>query len=70
MLFRLPHPPLAFEIPDGWLAEANVFGFKSTAQSYRSTSYSVGSEILLALSEIAPMMRRTEVSRDHHGFRR
>lgn len=70
MLYWLPHPPLAFEIPDAWLAEAGATGFKAAGASYRGTAYSIAGETLVPLSAIAPMMRRTNVSRDHHGFRR
>lgn len=70
MLFRLPHPPLAFEIPDEWWAEANAVGYVATSQSYRLPSHSVSDEVAVSLSRIAPLLRRPEVSQGCHGFRR
>ncbi len=69
MFFRLPHPPLAFEIPDEWWLEAGAAGFKPKAPSYRA-AYSVGGESVVALAEVSPMLRRPGIVRDHHGFRR
>jgi hypothetical protein len=67
VLFRLL-PPLMFEIPDKWWEESGAAGFKPHDQSYRSTADA--GEVILALDEIAPLLRRPGVDLDHHGFRR
>ena len=70
MLFRLPTPPLAFEIPDEWLFEAGVGQFCPTTLSYRSHNYTVSSEFIVPLTDIISPIRCTGVELDYYGFRR
>ena len=70
MFFRLPHPPLCFEIPDKWWIVSGAAGFTPSSPSYRGTGYSIESESLVPLAEVAPLLRKPGLSRDHHGFRR
>ena len=70
MFFRLPHPPLCFEIPDEWWIASGAARFTPLTASYRGTGYSTESEALISLDAIAPMLRKPMVSRSHHGFRR
>jgi hypothetical protein len=65
VLFRLPYPPLAFEIPDEWWAESGADRFEPKAQSYRSDTC----DLIVALADIAPLLRCTDTTQDHHGFR-
>ena len=70
MLFRLSHPPLMFEFPNEWWAEAGTADFIPSRESYLSIVDTRESEVILALQEIAPLLRDRNVNRDSNGFRR
>jgi hypothetical protein len=72
MLIKLPTPPLCVLIPDEWLWEAGVQGFKPASRSYRlpSAPFLMAGEEEVPLQEIAPMLRKPGIHPDTHGFRR
>jgi len=59
-----------FEFPDEWWLEAGAPGFTPSRQSYLSTIHTQDSEVILALQEIAPISRASNVTLDSNGFRR
>ncbi len=66
MRFPMPHYPAEFEIPDDWLSEAGIIGFKPTATAYRSTAAAV----LIPLTAIEPVARFVAYPKDWRGFDR
>lgn len=59
-----------FGIPDEWWAEAGAIEFTPTDRSYLSTIDTREYEVLVALPEIAPLLRNSGITRDCNGFRR
>lgn len=70
MLFRLPHPPLCFEIPDEWWKEAGMVGFIPIDSSYPHKPDVLSYIEVLPIAEVAPIIRMPFVQRDFRGFRR
>ena len=64
MRFAVPHFPSEFEIPDDWLQEAGIAGFKPMELSYRS----IRAATRVPLMAIEPIPRL--VALDHRGFSR
>jgi hypothetical protein len=64
--FFMPHLPGEFEIPDDWLSEAGVVGFKPNDPAYRSTA----AAMLVPLTEIEPVARFVTHPKDFRGFDR
>ena len=71
MWFRLPFPPLAFEIDDDWLIEAAVEGFHPETDCFRYILPGPLEHVaVLGPEEVAPMLRKPGVHPASHGFRR
>jgi len=66
MRFSMPHFPGEFEIPDDWLSEAGIVGFKPNDRAYRSTA----GALLVPLTEIEPVARFVAYPKDFRGFDR
>jgi hypothetical protein len=66
MRYQMPNYPCEFELPDSWLAEAGMTGFKRAALAYHSTADAV----LIRLAEIEPPFRVMTVPQDWRGFDR
>ena len=67
MRFSMPHYPVEFEIPDGWLSEAGMIEFKRVGVAYRSSDAAAH---LVPISAIEPIPRLTGDPNDWHGFNR
>jgi hypothetical protein len=65
MRFSFPRLPAEFEIPDEWLAEAGMTGFRPPAPTYRSTDPGVRA---IPLRDIEPPFRSPESPLDFRGF--
>jgi hypothetical protein len=62
----MPHLPGEFEIPDDWLSEAGIVGFKPTARAYRS----ITTAVLVPLTAVEPVARYVTHPKDWRGFDR
>jgi len=67
MRFSFPCLPAEFEIPDEWLAEAGMTGFRPSAPAYRSTDAGARA---IPLRDIEPPFRYPESPLDFRGFDR
>ncbi len=66
MRYPMPDYPCDFELPDEWIIEAGMVGFKPTATAYLSTPDAV----LVPLHEIEPPHRKHTCPKDYRGFDR
>jgi len=66
MRFPMPNHPCDFELPDEWLTEAGLVGFKPSRPAYNSTAAAV----LVPLQEIEPVYRTLTCPKDWRGFDR
>ena len=66
MHFPMPNHPCDFELPDAWLAEAGLAGFRPSRPTYNSTAAAV----LVPLQEIEPPYRGPDTPKDWRGFDR
>jgi hypothetical protein len=66
MIFRMPHFPCQFEIPDEWIAESGLIGFTPARTAYLSDPGAP----LIALTQIEPLPRFFSTPKDHDGFDR
>lgn len=66
MWFSMPHLPGEFEIPDDWLSEAGIVGFKPKSHAYCSSP----AARLVSLTEIEPIPRFVTHPKDFRGFDR
>ncbi len=66
MRFQMPNFPCDFELPDEWLAAADMVCFTPTTTAYRSTAAAV----LVPLATIEPPYRLVTHQKDWRGFNR
>jgi hypothetical protein len=66
MRFSMLHLPCEFEIPDHWLEEGGVIGFKPTSVAFRADR----SASPVPLTAIEPVPRFRSTPKDWHGFDR
>lgn len=67
MRFPFPLLPATFELPEEWLAEAGLQGFRPEGEAFRSAGDRV---LILPLREIEPPARWPEYPNDFQGFDR
>ena len=71
MWYRLPFPPLAFEISDEWWSEAGAVGFQPNADCFVHTACGPLDHLaIISLRDVAPMLREPGSYPNGHGFRK
>ena len=70
MLFRLPHRPLCFQIPDEWWHRSGASAFSCRSECYRwYAAPRTVATVIAPLASVAPMLRLPGVERQAFGFR-
>jgi hypothetical protein len=65
MRFPMPHFPIEFEIPDDWIEEAGMTGFRPSTSAYRPRP--TKESFLIPLTQIEPVPRLRSPPKDWRG---